>query len=439
MRRSVARGLVAATLFVAACPATADEPPDAVRLPIVIVDAGRRVEPEVVSAVAQGLDVPVIEGDALRKLLGLVGPVTTRDRAAIEADYAAATGAFFTGRHAEARDQLKALLAEIEADPVALAVEPALRPTGFGARLHLAMIAHGEADERTVKLQIAEAVARYPELEARSVDYPPWLRKMLSATKSQVPEPDGVVILEAPAECGLEVDGRAVMADGKTAPGITRGVHALRARCDDRLSPIGSLPIDDEPVSFRPLLLGHSRVVVDRYGMALEVGPTVELDAVVADVARVARAAGRPRAVAVIGRIARFELVLVDAAGGNVIRKVWWDAHDFDQVRAKADELAASSAGEQAGDVPAVSDKPWFRNGLAWVATGIGLAIAGTGFALGRIHGTPSAEEPAAWALMAAGAGVAGTGIVLFLVPASASGDQDDRVSTLGITGTIAF
>jgi len=71
----------------------------------------------------------------------------------------------------------------------------------------------------------------------------------------------------------------------------------------------------------------------------------------------------------------------------------------------------------QDGDGRSAVRRPRWKDPAAFVATGIGLALATTGIAMGIRYGSHTPQEPAALAMQFSGIALAATGIVLFVVP----------------------
>jgi hypothetical protein len=69
------------------------------------------------------------------------------------------------------------------------------------------------------------------------------------------------------------------------------------------------------------------------------------------------------------------------------------------------------------GDGRSAVRRPRWKDPAAFVATGIGIALATTGIALGIRYGSHTPQEPAALAMQFAGIALAATGVVLFVVP----------------------
>jgi len=373
VRRAIAPGIALALALGAVGRARADEPPDAVRVPIVVVDQSRAVSEQEVDAIAEGLGAPVLRGVELARALDAgAGSGAQQARARFEV----AKDSFFAGDHQDAGRAFDEIVSAIEGDPCATTLAPELARIGFESRLFLAIVAHGDGDEAEVERLLDGAARQYPGLAPEPAEFPPWICEAHGrAADRQAPVgEDGP---ERPAGCAL------VKGDPPLSLTVGRADLRLLATADD--------------------------------------GP----EDVAAAAAGIARAGGWPRVVVVVGRSEGIEVLLVDAGTGRPLRTgppLW---------APPADLTAAPAADEPR------AERPWYRNGLAWAVTGIGLAAAGTGFALGRAYGSPSPEEPIAWSLMAAGAGVATTGVVLFFVPAPAGADEDNVA--LGVSAAVRF
>jgi hypothetical protein len=388
--RWIVAALTAVWIAAPAGPIVAGDTPLEARVPIVVVDDGRSIGRAEADEIARGLGAPTVRGVELaRAVRGAAPGATVADPGPIAARFAAALDVFYAGRHAEAGAEFGALVAAIEGDACALALEPTLRAVGFEARLYLAIIAHGDGDDAAERAAIAGAARSYPDLTPAPAEFPPWVR-------------------EAHARFAAGQDAIA-----GEPPDVPR-------RCELPLGEGGSLAV--------------------AYGREVELRVTAGApdDALAAGIAAVARAGGWPRAVGAIGRAEGLALLLVDAEPARVARTATSDRVGPAGALAAADALdapdaaLANAAGERAG-------APWYRNGLAWAVTGIGLAAAGTGIALRQVYGSPAAQESAAWALLAAGAGVTATGVVLFLVPSPASEAGGDVAVAVGVSGAIAF
>jgi len=382
VRYAIAIAVVVVGTVFAAVDARADEPPTAARVPIVVVERGRSVDRAEVDAVEQGLGAPAIRGAELARAIrtGVKGS-TTVDSARIHDRFTKVRDGFFAGDHAASRVGFEKIVAKIEGDPCVVVLAPELQVVSFESRLYLALIARGDGDLESVERQLAGAARRYLELAPRPTKYPPWLYEAYQriADNQESAETSAPA---APESCEIKVGDRAVT-----------------ARVDR----------------------ADLRVVI-----AAESGP----EDLTASVAEIARAGGWPRVVAAVGRAEGLEVLLIDAGSGQTARTgpPYWSL--------PADMLKDVEASP--GSVKA-DQRAWYRNGLAWAVTGIGLVAAGTGFALGRVYGTPSNEEPIAWSLMAAGAGVATTGLVLFFVPAPAGAGSADEGLAVGVSGSVRF
>jgi hypothetical protein len=369
------------------------EPPTQARVPILVVDAGRQVSLDLADAVAVGLGAPVIRGAGLARALR--DPETeppTYNRAALAGDLAAAEDLFFAGKHAAARDKLEHIVSTVEGDPCALALDSDQRRVAFKARLYLASIERGDDNDAAVAEMLARTAARYPELSPELAEFPPWLREAYQAA--------------------------AASAEPADAP-----------RCEIS-TPAEQLVVGVEPDDVR-----------------ITVGQGTSTDDLAPDLFAVCRSGGWPRMVAVIGRPDAIEIALIDA-DGTVARSEQVKGGEAEDLTDAADRLVSVVTGREQdlaeGDLPQAlpteARAAWYSDGLAWVVTGAGLAIAGTGFALGRAYGSPSSQEPAAWAMMVSGAAVAGTGVVLFIVPDRAgNGEGTPPGTVVGISGSFTF
>lgn len=378
MRPAGAIALLFATLV--ASTSRADEPPTAVRIPILTAEGGRAVERHEIDAVEQGLGAPALRGAELARALLAAGSPSSRAGAGQIAErFTAAQDLFFSGDHGAAKTVLEQIVGEIEGDACAGLLAPELESIAFRARLYLVVIARGDDDRERVDRGLAEAARRYPGMRPEPVEFPPWL-----------------------------CEGYA-----KTAPVVVDGSEAGPTAVESC-----ELELGDPRVTLR---LGGSDLGID-------VEADDGNDVLVSRVAAIARGGGWPRAVLAVARPDGLEVLLIDTDSERIARggPPLWEPPA---------ELVENRSAEAWTDTS--TDRAWYRNGLAWAVTGVGLAAAGAGFALGRVYGTPSEQEPIAWSLMAAGGVAAATGVVLFFVPAPGT-DGTEGVAA-GVSGAVRF
>jgi hypothetical protein len=411
-------GIVAFAL--AGLPARAAEPgaPD-LRTPLAAVDRGRVPSAAEIDAVAEASGAPVVCGDELAASLRLADTGTAGEPDALRASHAAAIEAFFAGDQRVAVAQWTAASDALAARPGLMARDPLLRRVAFESRLYLALAARGSQDEAGAERWL-EAAVDLDDLAPPTEEFPPWVRERLAQLRGARPEPDGKLVFGGAAGCELWVDGRRV-GSGPGTYAAKRGLHAVHSRCDGRASLVREVVATGYPIAVDAPTMrrgafrrgdGAPRLVVDDGAADAEIAE---------DVFALARAAGASRAIAVVGSAAMVEIWIVDEVG--IVRRSEANAGDLTALAGGARRLAAGDLARLPERGDPVPPRPWYRDGAAWALVASGLAIWGTGLAVGRAYGSPSRQESAAWAMMAGGAVAAGTGVVLFFVPPAPSSD----------------
>ncbi len=407
--------------------------PSLVKLPLCAVDAGREVTSEELDAAAAELGAPVLRGAALAEEVGLAAEASRVRVERLAESFSAAEDLFYGGDHAEAREELTALVEEVEEDPALFDRRPGLREAAFRARVHLADVARIEGRDQRKDELILQAARRYPGLDPDPAQFPPWVREEHARVTSRSGwRDDGELIIDAAAECELVVDGRRIEGKDNRFRQLPFGPHAVRTVCFGSTGPLLEVRLGAEPVKLSPPLTGSTELSFAHGAVRLLAKEETADEEIAADLAELARAADRPRAVALVGSPWSVEVWLVDAEAGSALRIGAEKGIGAEPAAAAAAELVgpepfAETAGE-GGD-----PEPWYRDGAAWTLAGIGIAAIGTGVAARAIHGSPSRWEPAAWALVGAGAGVAGTGITLFF--AGKDGEGRPIAAGLAVSG----
>ncbi|MFO8073137.1 MAG: hypothetical protein R6V85_14795 [Polyangia bacterium] len=426
-------GCLALSVLSAGAASAGETPPSKVKLPLCAVDAGREVTSEELDAVAAELGAPLVRGAALAERIGLAAEASRVRVERLAESFAAAEDLFYGGDHAAAREELTALVEEVEEDPALFDRRPRLREAAFRARVHLADIARIEGrDERKDEL-ILQAARRYPDLDPDPAQFPPWVREEHARVTSQSGwRDDGELIIDASAECELVVDGRRVEGRDNRFRHLSFGPHAVRAVCFGRTGPLLEVQLGAGPVELSPPLTEATELSFEGGAVRLVAGEETAGEEIAVALAELARAADSPRAVALVGSPWSVEVWLVDAEADSAVRMGAEKGIGAEPASAAAAELIepqppAESDGE--GGEP----EPWYRDGAAWTLAGIGIAAIGTGVAVRGIHGSPSRWEPAAWMLVGAGAGVAGTGVTLFFV--GHDGEGHPTAAGLAVSG----
>ncbi|MCK9461720.1 MAG: hypothetical protein M0R80_18985 [Proteobacteria bacterium] len=437
MRRSLcAVALALSALAAARAGAAGPGDPDP-RTPLVPVDRGRAPAPDELAAAAEGAGAPSLGLGELAAALRLADSGAAAEPDALRASHASAIEAFFAGDPGAAVERWTAIDAALAARPALMSRDPALRRVAFEARLYLALAARGSQDEAGVDRWLG-AAAEIEELTPPTADFPPWVGEKLARQRATLPKPAGALAFEGAPGCELWIDGHRAGAGSGTYP-VRPGLHAVHSRCGGRASLVREVVVGDHPIAIDLPTL--RRCALERgEGPARLVAEDRSTDSEIADdVFSLARAAGAGRALAIVGRPGTTEIWIVDEAG--VVRRSEAPARDPERIADSARRVTTD------GDPPAPDrgapepKRLWYRDGTAWALVASGLAIWGTGLALGRTYGSPSPEESAAWAMMAGGAFAAGTGVVLFFVPkATRAGDPDaEAEAVVGATASWRF
>ncbi len=401
----------------------AKELPQDVRVPVIAVDAGRKVEKREIDAVIGGFSSPSIRGVELKRRLGIPRPLNSESIEKNEAAFVEGQDLFFSGRHQEAESKFIEFIHCLETSPAAYAQKPSLRRKVFMANLHLAVIARGMADEERVEKHLRRAAARFPELMPDTSEFPPWVCERFDSARRPLAPPAGEIHLEGSRNCGLVLSGRD-LGTGTIFKEIESGEHAVQASCDGITGPVQLLTVGEKPSAFAPLITGHSRLLDADQELRLVADSGATEESLLKDTLAVARAGGWSRLVAVIGLADGVEVWLVDVGITGIVRKVALTSIDNKEITeasrviAPDEETIASTSGIGDGQS---DEQPWHKDGPAWTLVGAGAAALGTGIALRQVYGSSSQQETWAAALMIAGAGAIGTGTVLFFIPVRAA------------------
>jgi hypothetical protein len=344
------------------CPASlvALDSTDDVRVPVIVVDAGERVESTLTAAVIRQLASPVVQGaDLLPRLSGLFS-LNMELKRVLDRLFIRALDNFFAGRHGEAKADFIEIVGFSETQPAAI-LDHLLRKIVFKTHLYLAIIANSKKDERRVDEQILEAVIFSADFEPEPAEFPPWLCERFARAK----------------------------------------------RSHD------SVPVERP---YRPTAFQHSEIIFSRSGFVLAKDDSAPVDRMLKDLLVVAKSGGWTRLVAIVGTGVGVEIWLVDAEVNRIVRKTQMIKTDSKTVEKAIEDIVVDSPmPEWKKDHD--DRRVWYKNGLAWSLAGVGAAMLTSGIVLSQVLSMPSPEEVWAWTLIAGGAGLMATGTVMFFFP----------------------
>ncbi len=351
-----------AVFLVLCCPVRlfALQSTDDVRIPVIVVDAGERVDSALADAVIRQLESPVVQGvDLLPRLSGLFS-INMELKRVLDGLFIRALDNFFAGRHGEAKTDFIEIVGFSKSQPAAI-LDHLLRKIIFKTHLYLAIIAKSKRDDNRVVEHLLEAVLFSRDFEPEPAEFPPWLCERFARIK----------------------------------------------RSND------SVPVERP---YRPAAFNHSEIVFSQSGFVLAKDDGAALDWMLKDLLVVAKSGGWTRLVAIVGTGAAVEIWLVDAEVNRVVRKTQMIKTDARAVeKAIAAIVGDPSLPEWKKDHG--DRRVWYKNGLAWSLAGVGAAMLTSGIVLSQVLDRPSSEEVWAWTLIAGGAGLMTTGTVMFFFP----------------------
>ncbi|MCP4680338.1 MAG: hypothetical protein GY854_33585 [Deltaproteobacteria bacterium] len=410
-------GLAAALLVLAGFETEvfADDLPEDVAVPIIVVDMGLAVGPAAVDEVVEAIASPTLRGEALARRLSLAEPVDERFGRALTKTFHQAQNLFFSGREKTAEAAFKKIVGQSRANPFAVSVSKALREIVFKAHVFLAVVARAAADDSVVEGWLRDAALGFPDFKPSTVDFPPWECDEFYLVRSRAGSALGSIKIEAPPNCEMFLSGRNLGKE-KEIEGIEFGEHAVNVSCEGRAGPVQSLTVGKEKTIYRPIVISRSRLETSVDDITLVANQGTTPSSIVWDLLAITRAGQWPRSIAVVGVEDGVEVWLIDSDIGGVIRKASSDA----EATGTAGGALIAITGEEVKQAAPPRKRPWYKDGLAWTLVGVGLAAAATGLAIAQVGGSPSSKEPLAWALLVGGGGVFITGSVLFFFPKDA-------------------
>ena len=437
MTRLVSRSAPAWVLLAYASTAAArdNEIPDAVRMPLVVVNSGRAVTPGEVDAVADGLGVPLDRGSHLMTRMGLLNPPKPEDAVRMKELFDAAEDQFFNGKHREAAAKFREIVSWADAHPERLLIGSKVRDIVFKSHIVLAVIAAG--DEALVE-QHFRAAAAFEDLDPTRADFPPWVCEQFHSIKHQIRlSKERTAKIAQPMGCELHLAGKtvgAVTAGESLFPGET----VVQAQCKGRSSLIQRIELLPGETAFSPIFLSDTSLVEDEADLRLSAAPGVDPADLTVDLLALLKATSRDRLVAIVGTRGELEVWLLDRRAGRVLRSAAVKSDDVASARRAGVSVAT---GPETALLPesVAAVRPWYRDPLAWSFVGIGAAALGVGAALYGVYGKDNREEVIALTAMAGGGGLMGTGIVLFFFPMEEKAEtakSAKRIPVLGVRGT---
>ncbi len=361
---------VAAVAVVVAlwCPALfAAELPEEVRIPVIVVDAGQRVDSALVDEVVRKLDSPVIQGSDLGRRLGGLFHIDVELKRVLDGLFIRASDNFFAGRHEEAKTDFDDIIAFSKSQPSAI-LDYLLRKIVFKTHLYLAIIAESRNRHAKVDAHLLAGALFAPDFKPEPAEFPPWLCERF------------VVVTESP-----------------------KAGAAAR--------------------TYRPVALNHSRIVFGDGDFVLVKDDNAALDLLEDDLLVITRSGGWPRLVALVGTGKSVEIWLVDGSVETVVRQTRMLRTDSKTVEKAITEIVSDPAVAMWQE-DLQDRRAWYKNSLAWPLVGVGVAMLTAGIVLSQTMSMPSPEEVWVWTLIAGGAGLTGTGTVMFFFPV------DNKAST---------
>jgi hypothetical protein len=351
-----------AVVLVLGCPVAlfALEVPEDVRVPVIAIDAGQRVDSALVDAVIRQLDTPVIQGSDLAPRLVSLFHIDVELKRVLDGLFIRASDNFFAGRHEEAKTDFDDIVSFSESQPSAI-LDHLLRKIVFKTHLYLAIIAKSKNDTARVDKHLLDAALFASDFEPEPAEFPPWLCERFA---------------------------------------LVSGSH-------------GSVSSER---AYRPVALSHLQIVFGDGDFLLVKDDDAPLDSVAEDLLVLTRLGGWTRLVALVGTGKSVEIWLVDGSVNRIVRKTRMLKTDSKAVEKAITEIVFDpSVAAWQKDIE--QRRAWYKNGLAWPLVGVGAAMLTTGIVLSQTMSMPSPEEVWAWTLIAGGAGLMGTGTVMFFFP----------------------
>ncbi len=347
---------------------SASESSDEIPVPLIVVNAGQRIESNLVEDVIRSLGSPFIRGQRLKRQLKLCTQKETDHGESMRQLFALAQDNFFSGRHTVATTNFNRAIKKTMSNPASYLCAPSLSELVFKSHIYLAVLAKGDNDETSVKEQLKLGAIHSPKRKPSSVDFPPWVLKQFE------------LVLE------------------------------------DTLHKIETGEIKDKTVSYQPHILAHSKLAHDANDLVLLANRKTPLSSLVEDSLALAKSGGWSRILVVFGTPATIELWLVDSEINNIVRKASIVPGDIESVKRASISLVRDRQKIKPNRL--AKKKAWYKDVLAWTLVGTGLAAVSTGIALAIKYGKDSSEEPWAQGLIAAGSGITASGVTIFFFPA---------------------
>ncbi|MDJ0762019.1 MAG: hypothetical protein QNJ97_03440 [Myxococcota bacterium] len=416
---------------------------DDVAIPIIIIDVTASPDQAGIDQLANTIDAPTIRGPDLFGRLGLLAPIAPGFEEEITRRFNQAQDDFFTGAHEKAEAGFKDIIKRAHDTPNSLLNPSPVREVVFKAHIFLAILAHSEKDEPRVEDELRIAAERFLDLSPSPMEFPPWVREQFAAVRKSIGTRFGDIHLDAPADCDLVLSGQ-VLGPGEVFKDIKAGDYVAQVRCLDQLSPSQRLVVADKPITYRPMVLSNAALHVGDRDIFLETTGDATPSELIGNAVSIARSGQWERLIAIVSRPEGTELWLIDASRGIVLRQASVELADAASCRHASASLVRDLSDLQLASTRVRTNRPWFKDGLAWTLVAVGAAALGTGIFLGQHedHGKKTKSEVWAWTLQTVGIGALGTGTILFFIPAPLVVTQDrprDRPLAIGLVGSVSF